>query len=191
LTVVAIFLLPAGYFFLNFLRSRQDTLQENRQISQRIRSLQEKLARQPHDASACTALGDIFFRQRDYEKALALYQKAYQIDPVPWLAQKVKVAHRENEIQKGNLWLCPECGTRNTGKTDYCCSCGQPRNTILSWKSELKQQRRMLLLGLLAVILIPLFLMVLAGIFKGFSLMAVFVFSCLLVYLIFWKLFSW
>jgi len=191
IAVFSIFLVPAGYLVLMLWQTYQEKIQDAENVSRQIQHLLKKIAQNPEDATAYAELGNVYFRHADYEKALHLYQKAYQLDPVPWLAQKVKVAQREHQIQTGDLWYCPECGSRNTGQAQYCCTCHHPKATIMSVKNDLLQQKKQLKTGILLVSGVALSLLLLSRLIKGFSFFSLIVFFLFLMYLILRGFFTW
>ncbi|MCM8768452.1 MAG: tetratricopeptide repeat protein [Candidatus Omnitrophica bacterium] len=184
IAVFSILLLPGGYLLLKFFEVRQENLKEAKTTLKKMQSLQKVVNQEPENATAYAALGDLYFRQKDYTRALACYQKAYHLDPVPWLAQKVKVAYRENEISQGNLWLCPECGSRNKGEANYCHCCGQPRQLVFTVKSELLRQLEQNKMSLFGFFLLVVTLAILCKFIRGFALYSAFVFYLVVVYLI-------
>jgi len=191
IAVFSIFLVPAGYLVLMLWQTYQEKVQDAEEVSRQIQHLQTKIALNPEDATAYAELGNVYFRNADYEKALHFYQKAYQLDPVPWLAQKVKVARREHQIQTGNLWYCPECGSKNSGQTQYCCTCHHPKTAIMSVKNDLLQQKRQLIIGILLVSGVAFSLLLVSKLVKGFAYFSLIVFFLFLMYLILRGFFSW
>ena len=100
------------------------------------------IERHPENVNAYVALGDIYFKTMDFEKAVHYYKKGYEIHDFPWIAYKLKIAEREYRVKKGEIWLCPECSRENSPETDRCKFCNEPRRVSFPGiKKELTEQK--------------------------------------------------
>ncbi|MCM8760333.1 MAG: hypothetical protein NC832_01255 [Candidatus Omnitrophica bacterium] len=132
-----IFPLPIGYFTFRIMERCGIELEFRNRIERKLKTLKENARRNPHIPEIFTEIGDIYFNLKRYEEALPYYYRAYSLKESAEISHKIKIAERENKIQKGEIWICSECGTTNSGSSDKCIKCGNSNRAILSVKQDL------------------------------------------------------
>jgi len=86
-----------------------------------IKYCQRMIALDPHNAEAHALWGDIYFEQREYERAIIMYSYAVQFRPESMLyAQKLQQAARQEQLVRERPTGTPPAGKRispQTGET--------------------------------------------------------------------------
>ncbi len=136
-------ILPVPLFYLisHFMENRQAEKADEKLTEKKIGKLEDKIARNPKSPNSYSMLGDIYFKMEDYGKALSYYRKAFSIRETSELEHKIRIAGKEDRIQRGEIWVCRECGADNSGKAEKCISCGYIRSPGASMKEDILQSR--------------------------------------------------
>ncbi|MCM8777643.1 MAG: hypothetical protein NC905_05220 [Candidatus Omnitrophica bacterium] len=141
-----LFPLPIVYFIFRILESRGIELEFRNRIEKKLKTLKENAKRNPHIPEIFTEIGDIYFNLKRYEEALPYYYRAHSLKDSAEIKRKIKITEREKQIQKGEIWICGECGTTNSGSSDECVKCGNNikplvsiKQDIMAHKSEIKR----------------------------------------------------
>ncbi len=182
---------PAAYVILRLIEQKTDERLDRRHEDKEERNLRLTILRYPDNSKAHLALGDIYYRRDDFENAVDCYRKAYTLTEQPWIAQKIKVADRENRIKKGEIWLCPECGVENPGAATECARCGYILAVLDAIRADLKKQKkeikRELVIFIAASLLIALLLLLIHQLALYFAI----VIFLAVMYLILRKFLTW
>jgi len=187
---------PFFYFLFRILENRDVEKTHKRTIDSRIRNLKIKLARYPDTPEIYIELGDIYFNKKDYRRALFYYKKAEGIKESPELTHKIKIAEREWQIQKGEIWICGQCGTTNSGNADECIKCGNSNKPLLSIKQDLIKNKEEIKRWVVKGFTIPFAGILLIILLKtllpqtAFLFVAIFI-SLLVMYLLLRSFFTW
>ncbi len=120
------------------------------------------IERDPHNAAAWSALGDLYLELRRYDNAIACYERAVQLMPTD-PAEKRKL-HRARQLKqeaetKGSV--CPQCKATVSAFTVQCPSCGFERLVpvwvyLLAATSDKAAMRKVLLAFFIAFPLVSL-----------------------------------
>ncbi|MBN1444643.1 MAG: hypothetical protein JW957_00855 [Candidatus Omnitrophica bacterium] len=132
---------PLLSVIFRFLEVSLEEREDKKLTEKKIRILEDKIARNPKSPNSYTLLGDIYFKREDYGRALAHYRKAYGIRETSELEHKIKIAGKEDRIQRGEIWVCRECGADNPGKSEKCISCGNIKKPSASIREDLLKNR--------------------------------------------------
>lgn len=157
---------PAFYAIFRFLEGVQVERADKNLRNSEIRNLEKVIAEKPEIPETYVLLGDIFFKQSDYSRAIPYYKKAYGIKETAEVHQKIRIAEKERRIQKGEIWVCGQCGTDNSGEWDKCRNCGYSKRLVKSVGKDLAANRDEIkrwifngtFIAVLAVVLIKIFL---------------------------------
>ncbi|HNS31940.1 MAG TPA: tetratricopeptide repeat protein [bacterium] len=141
ISLFSLFLLPMSYItlrlFVNFHIKETDYARFQKDVGQ----WQKKIKINPDDSDCHIALGDLYMENDESEKALKCYRKAYELDANPYVYHKMKLASKEVLIQKGELWICRECGRDNAESSERCADCGASRKVLTSLKEDIRKNR--------------------------------------------------
>lgn len=110
-----------------------------REEKKEMQNLLYTVEKQPDNVNAYVHLGDIYFKREDYDTAVDYYKRAYQINQLPWIKFRIDVAEREKMIKKEKIWICPECGRKNTSEVVKCMNCGFAIKTKDAMADDLKK----------------------------------------------------
>ncbi|MDD3726257.1 MAG: hypothetical protein PHI44_03585 [Candidatus Ratteibacteria bacterium] len=189
----AVLPLPIAYLVFRILENRGIELEFRSRIEKKLKVLKENAKRNPHRSEILIEIGDIYFTQRKYDEALSYYYRARSIKETPEIAHKIKIAERESKIQKGEIWICGECGTTNPGNSDECIECGNSNNPILSIKQDIARHKeeikRWIIYGFGIPIVCVLVIVILKSILPGTAFTFVAICISLLVIYILWRTF--
>jgi len=186
-----IFFMPIGYISIKLIQGYKEKKIEETSVDKNVEDLLYTIEKQPENINAYVSLGDTYFKKENYETALIYYKKAYQINELPWIAQKIKVSEREGRIKKGEIWVCSECSFENPGSVDTCKNCGYIREPIKSIKEDLKKNKKEINKGIFLIIFVPfaiIFLLVLIAVLPLYLSLVIFL---LAMYFILRKFFTW
>ncbi len=64
-----------------------------------LKTLQKNLSMHPKSVQTMFSMGELYAAQKDHKKALEYFNQAYELQPNPWLAQKIK-GLQEQTIQE-------------------------------------------------------------------------------------------
>jgi tetratricopeptide (TPR) repeat protein len=132
---------PLFYFIFSFFEHSLEEKENERSTVKRVRILEDKIGRNSKSSNSYSMLGDIYFKKGDYGKALEYYRKAFSIRETSELGHKIKIAGKEDRIQRGEIWVCRECGADNPGKSEKCISCGSIKSPAASIKKDILASR--------------------------------------------------
>ncbi|MCX8083123.1 MAG: hypothetical protein N3D17_07030 [bacterium] len=132
---------PLGYVIFRILENRGIELDFKKRTEKKIRILKEKAKRNPYIPEIFIEIGDIYFNLNKYEEALPYYYRAKSIKDSAEITHKIKIAERENRIQKGEIWICSECGTTNSGSSEECIKCGNNIKPLVSIKQDIMKHK--------------------------------------------------
>ncbi len=128
---------PLFYAIFRIMENTQIKKQDEKLIGKDIRTLEKRILKNPEISETYLMLGDIYFKKNEYDKALRYYKKAFSLCETPELQQKIKITHKEYRIQRGEMWVCGECGADNPGNADRCRACGSSNRPVTSIKEDL------------------------------------------------------
>ncbi|MCX7706312.1 MAG: tetratricopeptide repeat protein [bacterium] len=157
--VISFLPLPAADIIINFILSSKEKIRQRMEEERSLNDWLYTIEKQPDNLNAYVSAGDIYFDRKNYEKAIEFYKKAYQIMEMPYVLQRIKTAEKELKIQKGIIWVCPECSFDNQGGVNNCKYCGYSRidkdifKEIRRNKKEIIKASTIIVLGPIAVIL--------------------------------------
>ncbi len=187
---------PLFYGIFRIMENVQIEKADSKSMGNDIRNLEKVIAKKPEIPETYVELGDVYFKQGNYAKALECYRKSCAISETAELQQKIKIAEKERKIQKGEIWVCGECGTDNPGLRDECRACGNSNKLALSIKKDIEKNKdeikKMVVTGF-AVPLGAIFLLVFlktilpSGAFLFFSICI----SIAVIYFLLRKFFTW
>lgn len=171
---------------------KADTTHKNNDI----RSLEKVIAGKPEIPETYIALGDIYFKHNDYVKAIQYYRKSYSIKETAEVKQKIKIAEKEYRIQKGEIWVCSECGTDNPSSSIVCKSCGNSNKPVVSIKKDIVENKQEIKKWIIMGFGIPFGALLLLVLIKSFLPSTVFLFLsiCLalgVIYILLKKFYTW
>jgi len=180
--VISLALMPVTDLIIRaFTRSKEKIIQ-HRDEENEIKNWLYTIEKQPENVNAYVALGDIYFQQGLFEKALEYYQRAKNVMELPYITAKIKSAEKEIRIKKGIIWVCPECSFDNPGEIQQCKICGYSKmdgNLI----RDIKNQKKELLKGVLFIVLGPLCIIFLIALYIIMPVYLAFIVTMLLIYL--------
>lgn len=187
---------PLFYGIFRVLENVQVEKTDEKSRSNDIRNLEKVIAKKPEIPETYTTLGDIYFKRSDYAKALEYYKKAYSIRETAELQHKIKIAEKERRIQKGEIWICTECGTDNPGVLDECKACGNSNKPVMSIKKDLIKNREDIKRWAVMGFAIPFGTIFILILLKSFLPSGVFIFlaiciSLAVIYVLLKKFFTW
>lgn len=133
--------LPSAYLTFRFLESRGVELEFRRRIEKKLNILKENAKRNPYIPEIFIEIGDIYFNLRKYDEALPYYYRARSLKESAEISHKIKIAERENKIQKGEIWICGACGTTNSGSSEECIKCGNNTRPVISIKQDIVKHK--------------------------------------------------
>lgn len=190
-TFLPVFFMPLGYISIKFLQGYKEKKMEETSVDENIEDLLYIIEKQPENVNAYVSLGDIYFKVENYKDALMYYRKAFQINELPWIAQKIKVSEREERIEKREIWVCSGCSFENSGSVGTCKNCGYIREPIKAIKEDLKKHRKEIKKEIFLIIFIPfaiIFLLVLIAVLPLYLSLVIFL---LAMYFILRKFLTW
>jgi len=195
MTFFSIFLLPICYLIIQFYEKSYQEGIEKKYKREKLRKVMDMIEKNPDNYEAYVAAGDIYFEDRDYEKALQYYRKAEEINSAPWIKQKIKIAEKEDRIKKGQIWICPECSIENKGEDEKCKKCGYIREPIKSIKKDVLKHKEWIKKSLFFVIFIPFIITLILSLIKTasqtFFFYLSFFISIFVIYFLLRKFYSW
>ncbi len=126
--VFAVFLIAAG---LAALWGMLRVAGERQLVRQMLLELEEEqrykatLERDPCNAAAWSALGDLYLDQRRFDEAIACYERAVQLMPTdPTEKRKLQRAQRLKQEAEAKGKFCPQCRVAVPSLTVQCPNCG-------------------------------------------------------------------
>jgi len=189
----SIFPLPLSYFIFRILESRGIELEFRSRIERKLKTLKANAKKNPHTSEIFTEIGDIYFNLKKYEEALPYYYRARSIKDSAEITHKIKIAEREKLIQKGEIWICGECGTTNSGSSVECIKCGNSNRPVLSIKQDLIRNKDEIKRWVIKGFTIPLAGILIISILKTFlpqtAFLFVAIFISLLIMYFLWRTF--
>ncbi|MGC8976788.1 MAG: tetratricopeptide repeat protein [Candidatus Ratteibacteria bacterium] len=180
LSLISIFIPFFGFIIINLIQQRKEQLITKKSEEKRLNQLEKIISQQPNNINAYVELGDYYFKNEDYSKALEFYRKAYEIKDFPWIKNKIEISEREDKIKKGIIWICKNCGETNTGKDEKCKNCGEEKDILKSVVKDLKETKKYFILLLISPFLVLILLLII--IYMPLYL-SIFVFLLLLYFL--------
>jgi len=96
MALFSIFLLPICYLIIQFYEKSYEEGIEEKYKKERLKKVMDIIEKNPDNYEAYVVAGDIYFEDREYEKALQYYRKAEEINSAPWIKQKIKNSRKEN-----------------------------------------------------------------------------------------------
>ncbi len=156
--------LPVAELTIKSIRTTREKIQEKIEEETDLKNWLYTIEKQPENVNAYVSVGDIYFKRKEYEKALEFYKKASSIIDMPYIHERIKITEKELLIQKGLVWVCPECSYDNKAEDLKCKVCGYSKldRDILS---DIWKHRKDLLKGSLVVIIGPLILIFLVALY--------------------------
>jgi len=152
--------LPLSSMIFNAIVSSKEKMIQKISEEKDLKDWLYTIQQQPENVNAYISAGDIYFNRKDYEKAIELYRKAWEIMEMPYIIQRIKTAEKELKIQKGIIWVCPECSYDNPQNVLKCNFCGYTKvdknlcRDIRHNKNELIRAAIIIAAGPLAVIFV-------------------------------------
>ena len=165
----AIFPLPVAYFSFRILEQRGINLEYKNRTERKLRKLQEKAKRNPNFSQIWVEIGDIYFTQMKYDVALSYYYKARSIQEDAEVIHKIKIAEREDRLQKRKMWICSKCGRSNIESAQECIECGNIDKPLQSIKQDLLTQKKEIIRWIIKgfyISLILLFIIIVLSLLK-------------------------
>lgn len=151
--------LPVADATIKTIARAKEKIQEKIKEEKELKNWFYTIEKQPDNLNAYVEIGNIYFKRKDYEKALEFYRKAQNIMNMPYVMEKIKITEKELKIQKGIVWVCPECSFDNPGDIIKCKVCGYSKmdgnllKDIKHQKREIFKATALIIFGPLAVIL--------------------------------------
>jgi len=191
-----IFPVPLCYAIFRFLEYHHAESVHEKFIEKKIKNLEDKIARNPRSPNSYHMLGDIYFKKGDYGRALINYREAYGIRETTELQQKIKITAKEDRIQKGEVWVCRECGTDNSGESERCTNCGSARRPVASIKEDILKNKaeikKWVILGFgIPLVIISVVVLMKSFLPSGFYDFLAIAAGLLVIYLMLRKFFTW
>jgi len=191
-----IFLVPLSYGISRVLENVQVDKEDEKLRNKDIRSLEKMIEKRPEIPETYSTLGDIYFKKGSYERALSYYKKAFSIKETTELQHKIKVATKEFRIQKGEIWICSQCGADNPGSTDKCRVCGNSNRPVTSIKEDLIKNKKYIKRWIINGFGIPLGALLLLLLLKSILPSTAFIFfavciSLAVIYILLRAFFTW
>ncbi|MCM8817828.1 MAG: tetratricopeptide repeat protein [Candidatus Omnitrophica bacterium] len=142
----------------------KEKVQQKIEEEKSLRDWLYTIEKQPDNVNAYVSIGDIYFEKKDYEKALEFYNKAYKIMEMPYILKRIRTSEKELKIQKGVIWVCPECSFDNLNEVKQCKICGYSKvdRNILR---DIKHLKKEIFKGIAIIIFGPLVLIFLAALY--------------------------
>ena len=165
--IISFFPMPAAYTIMTAIRTSREKIEQKIDQDKELNNWLYTIEKEPENVNACVAAGDIYFKRKDYEKAMEFYNKAENLMEMPYITEKIKITEKEIKIQKGIIWVCPECSFDNPGEKTKCRYCGYSKvdknllKDIKNYKKELIKGIYVVVFGPLAVILLVVLYLVL------------------------------
>lgn len=146
---------PAADFIIKSIVKSKEKAVEKIEKEKNIKNWLYTIEKQPDNVNAYVELGNIYFNDKNYEKAMEFYKKAQQVMDLPYIREKIKITEKELLIQKGIVWVCPECSFDNPGTSEKCKFCGYTKIDANILR-ELKSNKQYLLKGIFWILIGPL-----------------------------------
>lgn len=137
----AVFPLPFAYFVFRIIEKFGIELDFISRTERKLKTLKENALRNPHIPEIFIEIGDVYFNLRRYDEAIPYYHRARTLKETSEVNHKIKIAERERQIQKGEIWICSQCGTTNPGNREECIKCGNTDKGILSVKMDFTKHK--------------------------------------------------
>lgn len=191
----SIFPLPICYLIIRFCEKSYERRIEKKLEDEKLKRLINMVKGDPHNYELNVRIGDIYFEKKYYTEALKYYRNAEKINPTPEINHKIKIAEREEKIEKGEIWICPECSVENMREDEICKNCGYIRDTIKSIKEDVKKHKEWIKKNLFFVIFIPFIITLILSLIKTasqtFFFYLSFFISIFVIYFLLRKFYSW
>ncbi|HOK81027.1 MAG TPA: hypothetical protein PKW86_09020 [bacterium] len=140
--LISIILLPMADMVIKMIVESKEKVRHRLEEQKEMESWLYTIEKQPENVNAYVAIGDIYFKKRDYEQALVYYKKAQNLMDLPYIREKIGVTEKELAIKNGTVWVCPECSFDNPGEIKKCKVCGYSkidRNLFAEIKKNKKE----------------------------------------------------
>jgi tetratricopeptide (TPR) repeat protein len=112
------------WWALKFIEEKSTTIDWEKKRFAQLKKATELL---PQDGNGWLYLGDFYLEKQDFQRARACYKKAEELLDMPWVAEKIRILTREEEIAKGEKWICSSCSYSNSKTENICKNCGEPK----------------------------------------------------------------
>ncbi len=124
--VFAVFLIAAGLAALwGMLRLAGERQMVRQMLLEEEQRYKATLERDPRNAAAWSALGDLYLDQRRFDEAIACYERAVQLMPTdPTEKRKLQRAQRLKQEAEAKGKFCPQCRFVVPPLTVQCPNCG-------------------------------------------------------------------
>jgi tetratricopeptide (TPR) repeat protein len=187
---------PLFYAIFRIMENTQIKREDEKLTGKDIRTLEKRILKNPEIPETYLMLGDIYFKKNDYERALRYYKKAFSIRETSELQQKIKITYKEYRIQKGEIWVCGECGADNPGSVDRCRVCGNSNKPVTSIKEDLIKNKRDIKRWIINGLVIPFGALLLLVLLKNFLPSTAFIFlsiciSLAVIYILLREILKW
>ncbi|MCM8789206.1 MAG: hypothetical protein NC907_05395 [Candidatus Omnitrophica bacterium] len=180
--IISFFPLPVAYAIMTAIRTSKDKIEQKIDQDRDLNNWLYTIEKEPENVNAYVAAGDIYFKRKDYEKAMKFYQKAEKLIEMPYISEKIKITEKEIKIQKGLVWVCPECSFDNSGETTKCRYCGYSKidGNLLK---DIKNYKRELIKGIYVVVFGPLAVIVSIALYIQLPAYLALIFTLVVIYL--------
>lgn len=181
--LISLLPLPIAAGIIYIITSSKEKIQEKIREEKSLRDWLYTIEKQPDNVNAYVSAGDIYFNRKKYETALELYKKAYQIMEIPYVLQRIKTSEKEMKIQKGIIWVCPECSFDNFGEVNNCRNCGYSKidRNILK---DIRHYKKEIIKAIAIITLGPIVLIFLVACYTILPVYIALIITLLVIYLI-------
>jgi tetratricopeptide (TPR) repeat protein len=114
----------------------------------------------PQDGNGWIYLGDFYLERKDFQRARICYKKAEKLLDMPWVTERIRLLTREEEIAKGQKWICSTCSYSNSKDENACKNCGESKLGISLWEAAQKSIPEMKKIAVIAIFIILLVMLI-------------------------------